>query len=179
MIDHPRIKLTTGVCFERGMTAEFDHTFYTGPIDEFFDFSYGRLGYRTVTFKEFRGSGDRLGNAVLNFPETDVPYTRIHEHKHFAPWEQHDQTIWFEEYSKETGPGDMPFYPKRLANDLNLFKQYAGLAHRERATSFFGRLGTYRYLNMDHAIGEALDFAASIIGAIETASPIPTFPPGI
>ena len=179
ILDHPRISVATGVHFARGSQGGYDHIFYSGPIDEYFGFSLGRLGYRTVIFKEFSGTGDRLGNAVINYPDMSVPYTRVHEHKHFAPWERHERTIWFEEYSKETDPGDVPYYPKRLAADMALLEKYVVLARDEVAVSFIGRLGTYRYINMDQAIGEALDVAADAITAIGSGQPIATFPRGV
>jgi UDP-galactopyranose mutase len=179
MLDHRRIRVSLSSRFDRDSATGYDHIFYTGPIDEYFAFKAGRLGYRTVTFIPFRGVGDHLGNAVLNYPEMGVPYTRVHEHKHFAPWEKHEKTIWFEEYSKETEADDVPFYPKRLAGDMAILKVYGEMAENESRTSFLGRLGTYRYLNMDHAIGEALDFSAAVIAAIKAGNKLPTLPTGV
>jgi UDP-galactopyranose mutase len=179
IIDHPRISLTTGARYSRSDSLEYDHVFYSGPIDEYFGFTLGRLGYRTVSFKEFRGKGDHIGNAVMNYPGMDVPYTRIHEHKHFAPWETHDDTIWFEEYSKETEAGDTPYYPKRLSADIELLARYGVLARAEKNVSFVGRLGTYRYLNMDQAIGDAIDFADSAVKSIVEGAAIAQVPPGV
>lgn len=179
MLDHPNIKVSLNTRFDRAASDGYDHVFYTGPIDEYFGFALGRLGYRTVTFSAFRGTGDHLGNAVLNYPDMDVPYTRVHEHKHFTPWEKHEKTIWFEEYSKETEADDVPFYPKRLSQDMALLKQYGELASAQANTSFLGRLGTYRYLNMDHAIGEALDFAESVIVSVREHRPIELLPAGV
>src|SRR5262249_44750717 len=82
--------------------STYDHIFFTGPIDAFFNYNFGRLGYRTVTFEPFYATGDYQGTAVINYCDITVPHTRITEHKHFAPWEQHDKTICFKEFSKET-----------------------------------------------------------------------------
>jgi UDP-galactopyranose mutase len=90
-----------------------------------------------------------------------VPYTRIVEHKHFAPWESHADTVLYKEYSREAERDDEPFYPVRLADDKAALCQYIKLAERDSGdgTRFIGRLGTYRYLDMHQAIGEALKVA--------------------
>jgi UDP-galactopyranose mutase len=137
--------------------------FYAGPLDAFFGYRFGRLGYRTVEFEGFRQKGDILGNAVVNYGEPNVPFTRVHEHKHFAPWEKHERSIAFREFSKETEPEDVPFYPKRLAADLSCLEKYTELAREEPKVVFLGRLGTYRYLDMDQIIGEALDLSRCVL----------------
>ncbi len=179
ILDHPRISVTTDTRFEMSPDHGYDHIFYTGPIDEFFGYTQGRLGYRTVTFKQFTGEGDKLGNAVINYSDMSVPYTRMHEHKHFAPWEKHEKTVWFEEYSKDTEGTDIPYYPRRLAADMELLRGYLDLAEAQPQVSFVGRLATYRYINMDQAIGEAMDFAEGAIAAIEKGASIDTFPAAI
>jgi UDP-galactopyranose mutase len=158
-LDHPSITVQLGTTFTPEMAGDFRRVFYAGPIDAFYGYQHGRLGYRTVEFEPFRETGDILGNAVINHGEPDVPYTRVHEHKHFAPWESHEKSIAFREFSKETGAEDVPFYPKRLAADLTCLAQYAELAKRESKVTFIGRLGTYRYLDMDQIIGESLDLS--------------------
>jgi UDP-galactopyranose mutase len=175
MVDHPRIEVKLSTRFERGMESAYDHTFYTGPLDACFGFACGRLGYRTVTFERIEAVGDFQGNAVINYPDTTVDYTRIHEHKHFAPWEEHARTVAFKEYSKETTPEDLPYYPKRLAADLAMLHQYRALAKELPSVSFLGRLGTYRYMDMDAVIGETLDFAALFIKSSRTGETIPPF----
>jgi UDP-galactopyranose mutase len=129
----------------------------------------------TVEFERIDAQGDFQGNPVINYPKLDVPYTRIHEHKHFAPWEQHEPTVCFREFSKETEPSDLPYYPKRLSRDLDLIQKYIQLAESEEATSFLGRLGTYRYLNMDEVIGESLDFAAAFLNCVRRGIRPPIF----
>ena len=100
---------------------------------------------------------------MINYTSLAEPYTRIHEHKHFAPWEEHSRTAAFVEFSRETTDGDIPYYPKRLAPDLALFNQYAALAENETKTAFLGRLATYRYLDMHVVIAEALSFSEKFI----------------
>ncbi|MDR1190151.1 MAG: NAD(P)-binding protein [Verrucomicrobiales bacterium] len=159
ILAHPNITLKLNTPFAHALTASFDHVFYSGAIDEFFNYQLGRLGYRTVTFERIDADGDYQGNALLNYPDLDVPYTRVHEHKHFAPWETHEKTVAFREYSKETGPDDLPYYPKNLAADQALHRQYVALAKTRPEVTFIGRLGTYRYLDMDTTIDAALTVA--------------------
>ena len=129
--------------------------FFTGPLDQFFDYKYGRLAYRTVYFERGVADGDYQGNAVINYANEEVPYTRVHEHKHFTPWEQHDKTVYFKEYSKETTEEDIPYYPKRLTADKEKLNQYREEADNLNGVSILGRLETYRYMDMHQVIGEA------------------------
>ncbi len=175
LLDHERITVLLNTPFEPSSPPECDHLFYTGPLDAFYQFKLGRLGYRTVTFERIEARGDFQGNAVINYPGMEVPFTRIHEHKHFAPWEKHDATVAFREFSKETEPTDVPYYPKRLGSDLELLKSYIALAKAEKSTSFLGRLGTYRYLNMDEVIGESLDFAVASLALLARGERPPVF----
>lgn len=157
-----------------------DHLFFTGPLDAFFGHRLGRLGYRTVTFERGEAEGDFQGCALINYSDPSVPWTRIHEHKHFAPWENHARTTYFTEFSKETGPDDVPYYPKRLAADLAVLRRYRALAEapewRDRNVSFLGRLATYRYMDMETVIGEALVFGDAFAGAFIKGAPRPVFP---
>ncbi len=175
ILEHDRIELHLETRFELTDREKFDHVFYTGPLDAFFGFHLGRLSYRTVTFERIDAAGDYQGNALMNYPGLEVPYTRIHEHKHFTPWEEHERTVTFREFSKETSPNDDPYYPKRLAPDLNLLRAYCDLAEEEHGVSFLGRLATYRYLNMDQVIGESLDFAPTFLHARKTGKRPSTF----
>ena len=156
--------------------SSYDHIIYTGPIDAYFDFKFGRLGYRTVTFEKFLEAGDHQGTAQVNYCDEGVPFTRITEHKHFTPWESHDQTVYFKEYSKETTDTDIPYYPKRLQADKDIFLQYRNEATKLTGISFLGRLATYRYMDMHHVIGEALDYSLVFLDAIQNKRPIPAFP---
>jgi UDP-galactopyranose mutase len=178
LIDHPAISVSLQKRFSPSETslADYDHVFFTGPLDAFFQFQFGRLGYRSIRFDTHRAVGDFQGCTQMNFGAENVPYTRITEHKHFTPWEKHDQTIYFVEYSYETGEADLPYYPKRLWADKEKLMQYRQLAEQQQHVSFLGRLATYRYLDMHQVIGEALDFAAATVAAIQAGTPIPVFP---
>lgn len=165
MLDHPDISITLNFKykFNREDQKKYKHIFYTGPIDEFYDYQFGKLSYRTVYFERKVQLGDYQGNPVINYADEEIPYTRIHEHKHFTPWENHEKTVYFEEYSKETGDKDIPYYPKRLEADMNLYHSYLGLAEKENQISFVGRLATYRYMDMHNVIEEALDTARDFV----------------
>ena len=175
ILDHPNIEVRLGVTWSPDQATDFDHVFYSGPIDGFFNYKHGRLGYRTVFWERHEVEGDFQGNAVINYPRSDVSYTRIHEHKHFAPWEKHQKTAVFKEYSKETEDGDIPYYPKRLKPDLEMLGQYRQLAVATPKVSFLGRLATYRYMDMHQIIGETLDFSDKIVAADRAKEELPTF----
>ncbi len=177
ILDHPRIEVRLGSRIEREAATEFNHLFWTGSLDRYFDFPLGRLAYRTVEFERGEGEGDWQGNAVINYPDLSVPWTRIHEHKHFAPWETHERTVFFTETAKETGADDAPYYPKRLRADMELLLRYRELAGAEPNVSFVGRLGTYRYMDMERVIAEALDFSKEFASAVAgNAHAKPKFP---
>jgi UDP-galactopyranose mutase len=176
ILDHPSIEVRLNTPWEPTMADEFDHVVFTGPIDAFFGHRHGRLGYRTVFWEKKTHTGDFQGNAVINYTEATEPYTRIHEHKHFAPWETHEKTTVFTEYSKETGDKDIPYYPKRLAADKSVLAKYREEAEATSGVSFLGRLATYRYMDMHHVIGEALDFADAFLAARAAGTKPPVFP---
>lgn len=163
LLDHPQIEVQTGRTFASDEAGEFAHVFYTGPIDAYFGCKLGRLSYRTVTFERIDAAGDYQGNAVLNYPEQTTPFTRVHEHKHFTPWEEHEKTVAFREYSKATAPEDVPYYPVRREEDMALLRRYYALAREERNVTFLGRLATYRYLDMDDVIHEALGLSKAFL----------------
>lgn len=175
MLDHPNIKLHLGSKFERSMAGEYDHVFYSGPIDAWFGYTQGRLGYRTLDFAAERHDGDYQGNAVINYCDEDVPWTRISEHKHFSPWESHEKTVIFKEYSRFCEETDTPYYPIRMAKEKSQLKNYIELAAEEKDTTFVGRLGTYRYLDMHVTIGEALDVAERFIDCAKSGERMPAF----
>ena len=157
MLDNPSIKVSLNTKFDNNfLISDYDHVFYTGPIDAFFNYKLGRLSYRTVTFDKYTDYGDYQGNAVINYSNSDIPFTRIHEHKHFTPWEKHEKTVYFKEFSKETELGEVPYYPKRLKSDLELFEKYQAEVHNLLNFTFLGRLATYRYMDMHHVIEDAL-----------------------
>ncbi len=159
ILNHLSIEIITSKKFKAREKENYDHVFWSGPMDGYFDYKKGRLGYRTLKFERFDESGDYQGNPVINYCQEDIPYTRIAEHKHFTPWEEHKQTVCFREYSSLCGETDTPYYPLRLTTDKNLLEDYVALADQETKVTFIGRLGTYRYLDMHVVIGESLDLA--------------------
>jgi len=175
ILDHENITVSLNSAFTRDQVKAYSHVFYSGPIDGYFDFELGRLGYRTLDFKEIRAEGDYQGCAVMNYADESVPYTRISEHKHFSPWESHEKTICFEEYARDCEENDIPYYPVRLMEEQQLLKQYVELANKEANISFVGRLGTYRYLDMDVTIAEALDAADQFVLLKDADQTVPAF----
>ena len=167
IISHQNITLELGRSWDISDNDNYDLVIYTGPIDKYFDYSHGQLGYRTVFWEKEYGRGDLQGNAVINYPSTHQLFTRIHEHKHFTPWESHDQSVIFTEFSKETEHGDIPYYPKRLSDDLEILSKYQEEIAKQTKVKFVGRLATYRYLNMDAIISEALDLSDTIKASLK------------
>lgn len=175
ILDHSRITVTLNHCFRREEASNYSHVFYSGSVDGYFDYPLGRLGYRTLKFEEIRSEGDFQGCAVMNYGDENTAYTRISEHKFFAPWESHEKTVCFAEYSAACGENDIPYYPIRLVEEQAMLKDYIALAESEANISFVGRLGTYRYLDMDVTIAEALDAAKLFIKLKQSNDAIPTF----
>ncbi len=167
------IKLTTK--FDAILKNEFDHIIWTGKLDEWFDYKKGHLGYRTLDFIKFEAEGDFQGTAVMNYGNEEVPFTRISEHKHFTPWEEHHRTIYFKEYSRACTEKDIPYYPIRLVNDKKILDEYIKLARDERGVTFAGRLATYRYMDMDVTIREALDLSKKMLKDIVQGKLIESF----
>ncbi len=162
MLDHPAITvhlnqpLTHADCHRLRQSG---HLFWTGPLDAFFDYEAGRLPYRTLHFEEFITKGDWQGCAVMNYGDASVPWTRITEHKHFMPDEQHELTVCWREYSREAGPGDIPYYPVNLTQSDDLLTHYRQRASALDNVTFIGRLGTFRYQDMDAVVADALQVA--------------------
>ena len=175
LLSHGNIRVLLNSSFNATQASNFDHVFYTGPIDSWFDYSEGRLGYRTLDFVREDHEGDYQGCAVMNYGDVDVPYTRISEHKHFAPWETHTKTVIFKEYSRACTEKDIPYYPIRLVNEKVMLNSYIEKAKQQNKVSFLGRLGTYRYLDMDVTIAEALSASKLVIDALKGGKAIPPF----
>lgn len=134
-----------------------DKVLFTGMIDEYYDFCYGHLEYRTVRFEtEVLDCDNYQGNAVVNYTDREVPYTRIIEHKHFEFGKQ-EKTIISREYSMEWEPGMEPYYPVNNERNNDLFEKYKALADKEEKVIFGGRLGNYKYYDMDKVIIAALE----------------------
>ncbi|MFZ9705611.1 MAG: UDP-galactopyranose mutase [Ilumatobacteraceae bacterium] len=175
ILDHPNISVSLSTRISRAELRSYDHVFWSGPIDAYFDHQYGRLGYRTLDFTPEVVDGDYQGCPVVNYCDAEVPYTRITEHKHFAPWESHDTSVIYREYSRLCGDDDVPYYPIRLVKEKAQLVDYVQLARDERGVTFLGRLGTYRYLDMDVTINEALTVADAAKQAFADGACPPAF----
>ncbi|MGW5050745.1 UDP-galactopyranose mutase [Actinokineospora sp. NPDC004072] len=165
MADHPNIEVRLNVDYfdVRDQIPAGTPTVYTGPVDRYFDYAEGELGWRTLDFEmEVVPTGDFQGTSVMNYNDRDVPYTRIHEFRHFHPERTNyptDKTVIVREYSRFAESGDEPYYPINTPEDRDKLARYRERAKREAAERnvlFGGRLGTYQYLDMHMAIGSAL-----------------------
>ena len=137
----------------------FGKTIYTGMIDEYYGYKYGNLEYRSVRFEtEVLNEQNHQGNAVVNYTEATVPYTRIIEHKHFE-FGGGDKTVISKEYSTEWKKGIEPYYPVNDDKNEKIYKKYSELADNEKDVIFGGRLGEYKYFDMDKTVERALAVA--------------------
>ena len=175
ILNHPNISVELERAYREEDSEGIDHLFFTGPIDSWYSYRFGRLGYRTLDFEKFYTEEDFQGTAVMNYGEENIPFTRITDHKYFAPWEQHDGSVCYREFSRTCTPNDTPYYPIRQMGEMELLNKYLSLAEQEKNISFAGRLGTYRYLDMDVTIAEALTMARTYLASIENASEMPVF----
>ena len=175
MLDHPGICVQLSRKMHRRDAQIYHHVFYSGAIDAWFDCDDGPLGYRTLDFVKEYHTGDFQGNAVMNYCDDSVPWTRICEHKHFSPWETHDESVIFKEFSRACGTDDTPYYPIRLVEEKSLLGLYVERARTEPNTSFVGRLGTYRYLDMHIAVAEALEASERFLRCEAAGIPVPAF----
>ncbi|GGH37561.1 UDP-galactopyranose mutase [Microbacterium album] len=168
MADHPNIEVKLNVDFfdesqplsKKALVGQLPIV-YTGPVDRYFDYAEGELSWRTLDFEEeVLNVGDFQGTPVMNYPDADVPFTRIHEFKHFHPERKDvypdDKTVIMREYSRFATREDEPYYPVNTSEDRAGLLAYRELAKGEKDVHFGGRLGTYQYLDMHMAIGSAL-----------------------
>lgn len=156
MLDGTEVRLNTDYIEMRDEKIA-EKTLYTGCIDEFFDYKFGALEYRSVRFEtEILDKENYQGNAVVNYTSTDIPYTRVIEHKHFEFGTQ-PKTVISREYSAEWKLGIEPYYTINDEKNSSLFEQYKTLAQSRPDVIFGGRLGQYRYYDMDKVIRAALD----------------------
>jgi len=166
MADHDRIEVRLETDFfdesqplSKGNVVGNVPVVFTGPVDRYFDYTEGRLGWRTLDFEEqVLPVGDFQGTPVMNYPDADVPYTRIHEFRHFHPEREYpsDKTVIMREFSRFAEGDDEPYYPVNTPQDRDGLLRYRDLAKAENGVLFGGRLGTYKYLDMHMAIGAAL-----------------------
>lgn len=163
-------EVRTGVEYTKEMAAEAEKTVYTGPIDAYFNYSLGTLEYRSVRFEtETLDIPNFQGNAAVNYTDRETPWTRIIEHKWFEFGKDDNgndlpKTIISREYSSEWKPGDEPYYPVNDAKNSALYQKYKDLAASETDVIFGGRLGEYKYYDMDAVIAAALARAKSELG---------------
>ena len=145
------------------LELEAKNIIYTGPIDQYFEYKYGPLEYRTVRFEtEILNESNHQGNAVINYTEYEIPYTRIIEHKHFEFDTTSPKTVISKEYSKAWKLGDEPYYPVNNDKNNELYLKYKEEADKLSNVYFGGRLGQYKYYDMDKVIKEALDFIKEV-----------------
>lgn len=175
ILDHENISVALNTLFNEDSRGDYDHVFYSGALDGFYNYDLGRLGYRTLDFEAFRTEGDYQGCAVMNYGEQKVPYTRITEHKYFAPWESHEKSICYREFSRSCEPEDIPYYPIRQVGEMAMLQNYLDRAEKETNITFVGRLGTYRYLDMDVTIAEALETGRTYLKSLEQNTVMPVF----
>jgi UDP-galactopyranose mutase len=161
MLDHPNIRVIKGVDYREVMASmRYDQMVYTGPVDEFFDFRFGQLPYRSLEFRHQTIDREQLQPvAVINYPN-DHTYTRVTEFKHLTG-QKHSQTSVVYEYPKSEGD---PYYPIPRPENTALYSRYQALASSLTTTHFAGRLATYKYYNMDQVVGQALALCAKLSG---------------
>ncbi len=167
------VRLNTDYLEDRaGLDAAADRVIYTGPIDRFYDYRLGTLEYRSVRFEnEVLEQDNFQGNAAVNYTDEETPWTRIIEHKWFQFGKDDagrdlPKTVISREYSSEWKPGDEPYYPVNDEKNGKLYEEYRRLAEKEEKVFFGGRLGEYRYYDMDAVIDAALRMSRQIVGSI-------------
>ncbi|MGI4982970.1 MAG: UDP-galactopyranose mutase [Janthinobacterium lividum] len=168
MLDHPNIKIMLNADYrEVRDEVSYKHLIFSGPIDEYFDFCYGNLPYRSLTFRhETLDQADFQPVGVVNYPSEEVPFTRITEYKHLTG-QSHAKTSLTYEYPAEIGD---PYYPIPCDANAALYRRYQQLADGLENVTFVGRLGTYRYYNMDQVVAQALSVFEKIrIESVESA----------
>ncbi len=156
MLDHPNIKLETGVDFfeNKSLMTRADKVVYTGKIDEFYEYRFGELEYRSLRFETKVLDGDYQGVSIMNFTEKDIPYTRIVEHKHFE-FNKNSKTVVTWEYPDSYSLGKIPYYPVNDEKNNILYKKYEKL-NDDQGVIFGGRLGKYEYRDMHQIIASAI-----------------------
>ena len=159
MLDHPNIEVHLNTDFfsdKERYEKEADKVVYTGMIDQYYDYKYGELEYRSLKFEhEILDQENYQGNAVINYTDGDTKYTRIIEHKHFENGKQ-EKTIITKEYPADWTRGDEPYYPINDQKNTDMYRKYAKEARNQEKVIFGGRLGMYQYFDMDKVIGAAL-----------------------
>ena len=158
MLNHSSIKIILNSSFDEYKNNWRNHykkLVFSGSLDEYYNYEFGLLPYRTIRFREIRDK-DIIGSAVLNFTDMKYPYTRIHEHKWFTPLKKYFNSIAYEEYSDSTDSRYDPYYPIREVKSDRLFTFYNELAKKEKDVIFVGRLAEFRYYDMHQVIGSSI-----------------------
>lgn len=165
LLENTDIRLNTDFLQEREeLVEQADVVVYTGMLDAYFNYCYGNLEYRSLRFEtEVLNKPNFQGNAVVNFTDVDVPYTRIIEHKHFEPGNRQAKTVITREYPEQWTPEREAYYPVNDETNEKLASKYKQLANEEQNVIFGGRLADYTYYDMDEVIRKALDMAHSKI----------------
>ena len=168
MLSHENIKviLNSEISYaeiKEYLENDYEHVFFTGAVDKLYDYKFGMLQYRTLDFEKFYSDGDYQGCAVMSYCDEAIPYTRITEHKYFAPHENHDKTVCYKEFSRQAEKGDIPYYPVRLTDGNSTWDKYEKHIQKEKNITFVGRLATFRYMDMDVCIHEAMSEAESFL----------------
>jgi UDP-galactopyranose mutase len=170
MLDHPLIRVETNVDFltnRREFEASEAKIVYSGKIDEYFDYRFGELEYRSLRFETESLSGDFQGASIVNYGSADVPHTRIVEHKHFA-FQESDRTVITREYPQKYEQGREAYYPIRDQLNLGVYEKYRSLA-KQTNVLFGGRLGSYQYFDMHQVVAQA---AAAAEKELDIQSPL-------
>ena len=172
LLDHPGITVECGREFDlgeyRSSSLSGVPVFYSGPIDRLFNYRYGELPWRSLAFEQEKlDMADYQGTSVVNYTESEIPYTRIHEFKHYHPEDKAvmacGKTVIMREYPRPWKSGDEPYYPVNNPQSQALLEKYQAEAAKVRGLVVGGRLGEYRYYDMDQSVGKALEISASHI----------------
>jgi len=159
MLDHKNITTTLNTNFgdlKNNWQKDYNYLVYTGAVDDYFEYQFGTLPYRSLKFERIV-SEEIQGNAVINYPDANVPFTRIHEHKYFTPEKEFHKSVGFKENSFQTDNTSRPFYPIENESSLKLYSKYKKMAEKEPNILFIGRLAQFKYFNMDQTTKSAID----------------------
>ena len=164
MLYHENIEVKTESPLEYGWDKIAKNLIYTGSLDELFQYCHGELKYRSLSFKTIKATGDVQGNATINYTEEEVPYTRQIEHKHFE-LKNCGNSVLTREYPESWDRTKEPYYPVEDQNSIEVYNKYRDMVKNHGNIIVGGRLGSYKYWDMDQTIGSALKTFRDIIGA--------------
>lgn len=159
LLDHADIELRLNQKLDADRKRDFDHLFWSGPMDGFYQSCYGSLEFNSFEYERIIDQGDLQGCSTIEYTEEKYPITRSIEFKHLTPWEQHTKTLLFKEYPKAYSANSIPYYPVHTADSLGVFDRYQQLAQQDKNLTFIGQAGTYRNLQMEQVIAESRQLA--------------------